>query len=258
MYGDMMMSLEYIDEFNLTKPLAVNGDIKYYGHGEEYENGRVRSAVASDYTKPTLRAKIVAKKAVACGHVIIHENFLVDQARVPRSVPSSLWTQARLGVDNYRFRDCCNFFSHAFLNSDLGSDLKQFSDVQKLYSEQVAVLKVLIEKLKIGLGDESAGKTEKSELSYTNRPEYAVDSQEAEAELEESLRIIEPIQSQKHLVPSSPVSQDGWGLEEAVIEDQARLSENSIVEWLLETIDWESGVSIQRRYSCSHPSVEGC
>ncbi|KAF2442402.1 hypothetical protein P171DRAFT_446099 [Karstenula rhodostoma CBS 690.94] len=253
MHDTMSMSLESIEEFKLTKPLAVNDKNKYLDHGEEYENGRVWRAISSFSTNPGPKAAIKAKLSVASAHVLLHENLEV--LGLPSSVASSLWNEAGRIFRDYDFRDCRNFFSHAFLRTVYGNDLKYYQKVQTIYTSCVSVLEVLIEKLQAGLSDENAWKTEESELSHSERPEYGMDTPEAEAEAEEQRQI------KASEVPVA-AQQPGWVTEEEAIEssgslvDQDPIAEDSIAAWLAETWDWNPSYGIERRQSWSHFYVD--
>jgi hypothetical protein len=254
MHGTMSMSLESIEEFELTEPLAVDDSNEYAGGGEEYENGRIWRAIASFSTNPQLKATVRAKQAVASAHVYLHENFLLWGAMVPISVAVSMWNKVHYALDSYDFRDCRNFFSHVFLRTEYGNDLRYYKQVEKLYTSTVPVLEALIEKLQIGLADESAWKTEESELSYSDGPEYALDTPEAEAEAEEQRRI-------KASELSVSTAQCSWVVEEEASESVHESPEgpsavDPIAAWLEDTLDWKSDYEIIRRQSWSHFYVD--
>jgi hypothetical protein len=246
MYGTMSMSLESIEEFKLTEPLAVNGSNGYAGRGELYENGRIWRAMASIGTNPQLKSVIRAKQAVASGHVILHESFRLWGDRVPLSYGSSLWSEVRSAPESFYFRNCRNFFSHEFLRTQLGNDLYYYKQVEEMYTSTVPVLEVLIEKLQLGLADDNAWKTEESELSYSDRPKYGMDTPEAEAnEAEERTRII---------TSELPVEEEtGESLPESP-EDPTAV--DSITAWLEETQGWNHCYEITRRQSWSHFFVD--
>ncbi|KAJ4345447.1 uncharacterized protein N0V89_011578 [Didymosphaeria variabile] len=244
MFGEMSSSLDAINEHKLTKPLPVADSNKFFNLGHDYENGRVRSAIADLSTDSTLRAMIMAKKSVASGHVMLHESFLVERPMVPASFACSLWKRLLDVPESCDFRNCRNFFSHAFLRTDFGNDLKDYCKIKQMYTDHLPILEVLIKKLQAGLEDESAWKNDELELSYSNRPAYAFDIPEGEAEAEEQRQVKA---SARNL--SSPTSLD---LPDCNAYDRTPKHWASS-HFTIKTHDSEPLPPIQTIYSLRHP-----
>ncbi|KAL5380044.1 hypothetical protein DPSP01_008081 [Paraphaeosphaeria sporulosa] len=229
--------------------IHVNDKDKNFEEGEDCENGRVWRAISSPSTNSDSKAAIRAKLSVASAHVLLHENRQVW--RVPLSVAGSLWNQVHHVFGDYDFRECRNFFSHAFLREKYGSDLRYYHAIRALYISCVPILEVLVEKLEAALADENSWKAEESALSYSDRPEYGMDTPEAEAEAEEQRQIEanEALLATQNLgcftEEESPESLDS-------LVDQDSIAENPIAAWLAKTGEWNPSYDIKRRQSWSH------
>lgn len=239
-FGMMSMSLESIKEFNLTEPLADNHKNELTDQKEKPEIRRVQRAISSFGTNPELKAAIRAKLSVASAHVVLYER---SKRGLLQSVDLSDWTKVYRVFDDYEFRDCRNFFSHGFLSDVFDNDLEYYKRIQTKYTECVSTLEVLIEKLQIGLADESAWKAEKSALSYSERAEYGMDNPEAETEAEEKRQIKAKEVAIKEVTieppPDSPVEQD------------------PTIIWLADTRapEWIPHYRIERRQTWGHPHI---
>lgn len=242
-FGEMSMGMQYIEEFDLTEPLLLDEEDKWLAPENCGDNERLRSVIAFGHKNPKLRAKIMARKAVASIHIGLHEQFNIDfgTPRHPwfpgKYLPFSVWNDFGYGFDtsNYTSRFHRNEFAHNYLIRDTVDQQQFFSEVQNLYTKQMEYADILIKKLEAGIKDESAWKDNKEELSYDNRPEYGLDAPAAEEDRKDQAR-----QKDERLSPSPLPSSSEWGRsadEEApVLFGPCTLNESTIA-WLEDTAE---------------------
>ncbi|KAF9735918.1 hypothetical protein PMIN06_006856 [Paraphaeosphaeria minitans] len=252
MHGTMSMSLESIEDFKLTEPLAVNDRNQNSDQEKVFENERVWRAMSCFKTDAKPKAAFRAKLSVASAHVLLQENRQVWYVpTIYFSSGGSLWSQVDLVFSDSDFRSCRNFFSHSFLRGKFGNDLPCYKAIKRMYTKCVPIFEVLMEKLESALSDRNAWKIGKSSLSYSERPEYGLDTPEAEIEAEEQRQM----KAKEALIVTPELS---WCTEEETPEtpnlpvDQDAIVEDPIVAWLAETWEWNTNYCIRRRQSWSH------